>query len=76
MFMVPAMIQAIVKLVPNVEQYDLSTLEAIAYGAAPISASLLTEALALFKCDFAQVYGMTETTGTVISLAPEDHERA
>ena len=76
MFMVPAMIQAIVKLVPNVEQYDLSSLKAIAYGAAPISASLLTEALALFKCDFAQVYGMTETTGTVISLAPEDHERA
>lgn len=76
MFMVPAMIQAIVKLVPNVEQYDLSSLEAIAYGAAPISATLLQEALALFKCDFSQVYGMTETTGTVIALPPEDHERA
>jgi len=76
LFMVPAMIQAIVKLVPNVEQYELGSLEAIAYGAAPISASLLTEALALFKCEFSQVYGMTETTGTVIALPPEDHERA
>lgn len=76
MFMVPAMIGAIVKLVPNVEQYDFSSLQAIAYGAAPISATLLQEALALFKCDFAQVYGMTETSGTVIALPPEDHQRA
>lgn len=76
MFMVPAMIQAIVKLVPNVESYDLSSLKSIAYGAAPISATLLQEALALFKCDFSQVYGMTETTGTVIALSPEDHDRA
>ena len=76
MFMVPAMIQAIVKLVPNVQNYDLSSLQAIAYGAAPISATLLREALALFACDFSQVYGMTETTGTVIALPPEDHQRA
>ncbi|MEE4204386.1 MAG: AMP-binding protein, partial [Halieaceae bacterium] len=76
MFMVPAMMQAIVKLVPNVEQYDLSSMESIAYGAAPISETLLREAMALFKCDFTQVYGMTETTGTVLALPPEDHERA
>ena len=39
MFMVPAMIEAIVKLVPNVRDYDFSSLEIIAYGASPISAS-------------------------------------
>lgn len=76
LFMVPAMIQAVCKLVPNVEQYDLSSLDHIAYGAAPISVPLLKEALALFKCRLSQVYGMTETTGTVISLPPEDHDRA
>lgn len=76
LFMVPAMIQAIVKLVPNIESYDLSSLTHIAYGAAPISVSLLKEALAIFGCDFSQVYGMTETTGTIISLPPEDHQRA
>ncbi len=76
LFMVPAMIQAICKLVPNVEQYNLSSLEHIAYGAAPISVPLLKEALALFKCRLSQVYGMTETAGTVISLPPEDHDRA
>ncbi len=75
-FFVPAMIQAIVKLVPDVRQRDFSSLEIIAYGAAPISASLLEEAMAVFGCDFAQVYGMTETTGTVITMAPEDHKRA
>lgn len=75
-FFVPAMIQAMVKLVPNIEQYDLSSMKHIAYGAAPISASLLEEALGVFKCDFSQVYGMTETTGTVISLPPEAHVRA
>ena len=76
LFMVPAMIQAICKLVPNVEQYDLSSLEHIAYGAAPISVPLLKEALGLFKCRLSQVYGMTETAGTVISLPPEAHDRA
>ena len=76
LFMVPAMIQAIVKLVPNVRDYDFSSLQAIAYGAAPISESLLIEALEVFGCDMSQVYGMTETAGTVIMLPPEDHTRA
>jgi long-chain acyl-CoA synthetase len=26
-----------------------------------------------FKCDFWQAYGLTETTGSVVGLAPEDH---
>ena len=52
MFMVPAMIQAIVKMVPNVRDYDFSSLDIIAYGAAPISATLLEEAMAVFGCDF------------------------
>lgn len=76
MFMVPAMIQAIVKLVPNIEGYELSSLQSIAYGAAPISASLLREALDLFGCKMQQVYGMTETTGTVVALSFDDHQRA
>ena len=76
MFMVPAMIQAIVKMVPNIRDYDFGALKLIAYGASPISVSLLEEAMDVFGCDFSQVYGMTETTGTVIALPPEDHERA
>ena len=30
--------------------------------------------MALLKCDHAQVYGLTETTGVVTMLAPEDHD--
>ena len=75
MFMVPAMIQAIVKLVPNVRDYDFSSLEIIAWG---LSHQCLPagEAMSVFGCRFSQVYGMTETSGTVVALAPEDHVRA
>ena len=27
----------------------------------------------MFKCGFVQMYGMTETTGTIVALPPEDH---
>ena len=28
----------------------------------------------MFKCKFWQAYGLTETTGTVVNLPPEDHD--
>ncbi len=76
MFIVPAMIMAILDYVPNIEQRDFSSLRQLLYGASPISTGLLERALKIFKCDFYQCYGMTETTGTIVSLSPEDHIRA
>ena len=76
MFMVPAMILSLLRDVPNFEQYDLSSLDVIGYGAAPISPTLLKEAVERFKCGFNQYYGMTETCGTVVALSPEIHQRA
>jgi len=76
MFMVPAMILSLLRDVPDFEQYDVSSLEIIGYGAAPISPTLLQEAVERFKCGFNQYYGMTETCGTAIALSPEIHERA
>ncbi|MBB5185926.1 acyl-CoA synthetase (AMP-forming)/AMP-acid ligase II [Zhongshania antarctica] len=76
MFIVPAMIMAILDYVPNVEQRDFGSLRQLLYGASPISTGLLERALKIFKCDFYQCYGMTETTGTIVSLSPEDHSRA
>ncbi len=73
MFIVPAMIMAILDYVPNIEQRDFSSLRQLLYGASPISTGLLERALKIFKCDFYQCYGMTETTGTIVSLSPEDH---
>ncbi len=74
-FMVPAMIMAILNL-PDIESRDFSKLEQIYYGASPISESVLARAIDIFKCKFVQMYGMTETTGTVINLSANDHDRA
>src|SRR5436853_6116277 len=43
------------------------------YGASPIPAALLKECIEVFKCCFVQLYGMTETCGTIVALPPEDH---
>jgi acyl-CoA synthetase (AMP-forming)/AMP-acid ligase II len=74
-FMVPAMIMAVLQ-VPGVEGRDFSTLQTIFYGASPISETVLRRALEVFGCEFIQMYGMTEATGTVVTLSPGDHRRA
>ena len=71
-FLVPAMILALLRT-PGVAQGDYASLELIAYGASPISEPVLVEALRVFKCGFLQVYGLTETTGAITHLPPEDH---
>lgn len=72
MFMVPAALQFVVRL-PRAKETDFSRLRHIAYGASPIPAALLKECIDVFKCGFVQMYGMTETTGTIVALPPEDH---
>jgi acyl-CoA synthetase (AMP-forming)/AMP-acid ligase II len=72
-FLVPAMIQFLLQS-PDVGTGDYSTLRAISYGASPITQSVLLGGMSTFKCDFAQVYGLTETTGSVTALPAEDHD--
>lgn len=74
-FMVPAMIAAVLQM-PGIRERDYSSLNQISYGASPISETVLCEAMEVFQCDFAQLYGMTETAGTVVALTPADHKRA
>jgi acyl-CoA synthetase (AMP-forming)/AMP-acid ligase II len=71
-FFVPAVIQRLIES-PEARELDLSSLELIAYGAAPMSETLLRSALETLGCGFVGCYGMTETAGTVVSLPPEDH---
>ena len=61
---------------PAVGETDFSSLRQILYGASPIAEELLVKAAEIFKCDFLQVYGMTETTGCATHLLPEDHDPA
>ena len=46
------------------------------YGAMPIGESLLKESIAAFGCQFVQYFGMTENTGSVTVLEPQDHAPA
>jgi len=72
LFMVPAAMQFVVRQ-PRARNVDFSRLKYMLYGASPIPAALLKECIEVFKCGFVQMYGMTETTGTIVALAPEDH---
>jgi fatty-acyl-CoA synthase len=74
--LVPAMIQACLVMVPDVDKRDYSKLKRILYGASPIAEQTLRRALEVFACAFVQGYGMTETTAAVTNLRPEDHQRA
>ncbi len=71
-FFVPAVIQLLLDH-PSCNADAFKSLKALLYGASPIPAALLTEALSVFQCSFAQIYGMTETAGSMTVLPPEDH---
>ena len=71
-FLVPAVILMLTQ-VPGVEMRDFSSLRIMSYGASPIAEGLLLHAMDLFGCQFAQVYGLTETAGAGTYMLPEDH---
>jgi acyl-CoA synthetase (AMP-forming)/AMP-acid ligase II len=70
--MVPTMIQAMLDH-PERGRFDLSSLRTVIYGAAPIPPSLLERALREIGCVFLHNYGLTEATGFVTVLEPEEH---
>jgi acyl-CoA synthetase (AMP-forming)/AMP-acid ligase II len=57
-----------------VQDTDFSNLKLIIYGASPIPLDLLRRSMETFKCGFAQTYGLTETSGGITWLPPEDHD--
>lgn len=72
-FVVPAVLMFMVAM-PELASTDVSSLRTVFYGASPISEDVLVRSMHAFGCDFAQVYGLTETTGAITSLLPEDHD--
>jgi len=72
-FIVPAVIQ-FMQLVPGASDGDYASLERVLYGASPISEQVLVGAMGMFGEIFMQAYGLTETTGQVVSMAPGDHD--
>ena len=72
-FMVPAIIQMVIDS-PDLAGRDVSSLQQVSYGAAPMTEALLRRAMTALGCEFLGVYGMTETAGTVVTLDPSDHD--
>jgi acyl-CoA synthetase (AMP-forming)/AMP-acid ligase II len=64
-FVAPPMVVALAKH-PIIEEYDLSALETVSSGAAPLSADLADEAARRLGCEVIQGSGMTE-------LSPVSH---
>jgi long-chain acyl-CoA synthetase len=72
-FVVPAVLMFLLAT-PELTTSDVSSLRTVFYGASPISEDILVKSMASLGCDFAQVYGLTETTGAITSLMPQDHD--
>lgn len=72
-FLVPTMLARLIEC--DLSSRDLSSLEVITYGAAPMPPAIIRRAIELFPSSvgFSQAYGQTETTSTVTVLTPEDH---
>ena len=76
-FVVPTMLKRIME-VDDFNRYDLSTLQLITYGAAPMPYEVVRRAVDVFAADRANVglmnsYGQTEATGSMTTLGPDDH---
>ena len=72
---VPTMLARIM----NADNDDLCvpTLRAVAYGGAAMPPQIIEKALAVWpQVDFANAYGLTETSSTIAVLGPEDHRDA
>jgi long-chain acyl-CoA synthetase len=72
-FLVPAVLMLLLAT-PGIEKADLSSLDTIFYGASPIAEDVLVRCMDVIGCRFAQVYGMTETSGAIVRLEHEDHD--
>lgn len=70
--LVPVLLNWILK-VPDLDSYDFSTLRYITYGGAPIPEAVLEECMRRLTPNFAQGYGLTESTMLATALTPEHH---
>ncbi|QCI63579.1 AMP-binding protein [Phreatobacter stygius] len=75
-FLVPTLIYALVDQPAIRARYDLSSLDMIVYGAAPMSPDRLKEAIGIFGQVFVQLYGQTEAPQCITTLRKIDHDLA
>lgn len=73
-FLVPSMVSLVLRH-PDFDRFDLSSLQMVTYGAAPMPPAVRTAMLERFpkSISFSCAYGQTETNSTVAVLGPDDH---
>ncbi|MFN8638278.1 MAG: long-chain-fatty-acid--CoA ligase [Dehalococcoidia bacterium] len=73
-FVVPTMLKRTME-VDNFSSYNLKSLRAITYGAAPMPYEVVRRAVDVFPAvDLMNAYGQTEATGSMTYLGPDDHK--
>ena len=71
--LVPTMLKQLMDH-PRFGEYDLSSLDVITYGAAPMPLPVIQQAIKEFPgARFINAFGQTETASTITMLPPEDH---
>jgi long-chain acyl-CoA synthetase len=69
-FCVPTMLSALAAAAPPL---TAATLRQMVYSGAPISPTGLRQAQDALRCDFVQIYGLTEATGAFAQLSAAEH---
>jgi acyl-CoA synthetase (AMP-forming)/AMP-acid ligase II len=71
--LVPTMLKRVIDD-PEFGHYDLSSLQVITYGAAPMPFEVIRKAIQVMPwVRFINAFGQTETASTITTLGPEDH---
>ncbi len=72
--MVPTMLKQLMDH-PDFKKHDLSSLEVITYGAAPMPLEVIKRAIDEFpNTRFINAFGQTESAATITALQPDDHD--
>jgi acyl-CoA synthetase (AMP-forming)/AMP-acid ligase II len=73
-FVVPTMMKHLLDQ-PDLRERDLSSLEVLSYGGAPMPFPVIRRAIETFPAStgFVNAFGQTETTSTLTVLGPDDH---
>ncbi len=70
---VPTMLKQLIDY-PDFGKYDLSSLNVVTYGAAPMPLEVIRKAVTVFPgVSFINAFGQTETASTITTVGPEDH---
>jgi acyl-CoA synthetase (AMP-forming)/AMP-acid ligase II len=71
--LVPTMLKRVIDD-PDFNQYSLSSLQVVTYGAAPMPFEVINKAIQVMPwVRFINAFGQTETASTITTLGPEDH---